>query len=84
MHRKACIAQLEKHINSQEPWFLATKNLWSRSVTISYSQEKDLFETADGVPQGDPLSTLVFDSYVSITEGHPSEQGSGCVYGCVC
>ena len=27
MHRKACIEQLEKHISSQEPWSLATKNL---------------------------------------------------------
>ena len=50
MHRKACIEQFEKHINSQEPWFLFTKNLWNRSVAIPHSQEKDIFETSDGVP----------------------------------
>ena len=66
MHRKACIAQLEKHINSQEPWLPATKNLWSRNVATPHPQEEDLFETADGVPQGDPLSTLVFAMAMSL------------------
>ena len=66
MHRKACIAQMEKHINSQEPWFLATKNLWSRGVTIPYSHGEGLFETADGLPQGGPLSTLVFATAMSL------------------
>ena len=63
MHRKACIEQLENHVNSQEPWFLATKDLWSRGVTISYAQEEDLFETAG---EGDPLSTLVFATAMSL------------------
>ena len=52
IHRKACIAQLEKHRSSQEPWLLATKNLWSRNVAIPHAFEEDVFETSDGVPQG--------------------------------
>ena len=60
MHRKACIEQLEKHINAHEPWLLATENLWSRAVAIPTSYEEDVFETCDGVPQEDPLSTLGF------------------------
>ena len=66
MHRKACIEQLEKHINPQKPWFLATKNLWSRDVAIPHALEEDVFQTADGVPQGDPLSTLVFATAMSL------------------
>ena len=70
MHRKACVEQLEeqleKHINPQEPWFLATKNLWSRSVAIPQDLEEEIFQTADGVPQGDPLSTLVFATAMSL------------------
>ena len=66
MHRKACIEQPEKHINPQEPWFLATKNLWSRIVAIRHALEEDVFQTADGVPQGDPLSTLVFATAMSL------------------
>ena len=66
MHRKACIEQLEKHINPQEPWFLATKNLWSRSVAIPQDLEEEIFQMADGVPQGDPLSTLVFATAMTL------------------
>ena len=66
MHRTACIAQLEKHINPHGPWFLVTKDLWSRNVAIPHAQEDDIFETADGVPQGDPLSTLVFATAMSL------------------
>ena len=66
MHRKACVEQLEKRINPQEPWFLATKNLWSCSVAIPHDLEEDIFQTADGVPQGDPLSTLVFATAMSL------------------
>ena len=40
MHHKACIEQLEKHINPQEPWFLATKNLWSRNVAIPHARKR--------------------------------------------
>ena len=85
MHHKACIEQLEKHISAQEPWFLVTKNLWSRSVTIPFSQEEDFVETSDGVPQGDPLSTLVLATAVSLLMADiHSEQGSECGNGCIC
>ena len=66
MHRKACIEQLEKHINPQEPWLLATKTLWSRNVAIPHALEEDVFQIADGVPQKDPLSTLVFATAMSL------------------
>ena len=35
------------------------QNLWSRAVAIPTSYAEDVFETYDGVPHGDPLSTLV-------------------------
>ena len=54
-----------KHISSQEPCLLATK-LWSQTVAIPTSHEEDVFETSDGVPQGDPLSTLVFATAMSL------------------
>ena len=54
------------HINPQEPWFLATTNLWSRNVAITHAQEEDLFETADGAPQSDPLSTLILVTTMSL------------------
>ena len=66
MHRKAFTEQLEKHISPQEPWFLATKNLWSRNVAIPHAFEEDIFETSDGVPQGDPLSRLAFATAMSL------------------
>ena len=56
------------HISPHEPWFLAIRNPWRRfpNVAIPHTQEQDLFETADGVPQGDPLSTLVFATAMSL------------------
>ena len=66
MHCKACVEQLEKQINAQEPWLLATKNLWSRAVAIPTTYEEDVFETYDGGPQGHPLSTLAFATAMSL------------------
>ena len=35
-------------------------------MTIPHALEEDVFQTADGVPQGDPLSTLVFATAMSL------------------
>ena len=35
-------------------------------MAIPHALEEDVFQTADGVPQGDPLSTLVFATAVSL------------------
>ena len=66
MHRKACIRQLEQHIILQEQWFLATKHLWSRAGAIPVLHEDHVFETSDGVPPEDPLSTLAFATAMSL------------------
>ena len=42
------------------------KSLWSRTVAIPTSHEEDAFETSDRVPQGGPLSTLVFATAMSL------------------
>ena len=35
-------------------------------MAIPHALEEDVFQTADGVPQGDPLSTLVFATAMSL------------------
>ena len=81
MHRKACVDQLEKHIDAQAPWLLATRNLWSRAVAIPTSYEEDVFETHDGVPQGDPPSTLVFATATSLMMNDIIRGFLGCICG---
>ena len=64
-----CIARPALHSwksTSIHHGFWPPKNLWSRNVAIPHAQEEDLFETADGVPQGDPVSTLVFATAMSL------------------
>ena len=36
MHGKGCIAELEKHVNSQEPWFLALERHHSKISNRSF------------------------------------------------
>ena len=55
-HRKACVDQLEKHVSTHAPWLLAAKNLRSRAVATPNPHEDMVFETHDGVLQGDPAS----------------------------
>ena len=53
MHRKACIEQLEKHINPQEPWFLATKTygvaMWQARMPWKRMSSRLLMEYPKGI-----------------------------------
>ena len=61
-------------------WLLATKKLWwARAVAMPSSHGDMVFETYDGVPQRDLLSTLVFATSMTLLKGHHSQQGSECV-----
>ena len=60
LHRQTCLEVVSKLLGSRPAWFEAASNLLTRPAHLLSPGGEDPFSTYDGVPQGDPLSTLLF------------------------
>ena len=60
LHRQTCLEVVSKLLGSRPAWFEAASNLLTRPAHLLSPGDEDPFSTYDGVPQGDPLSTLLF------------------------
>ena len=60
LHRQTCLEVVSRLLGLQHPWFQAVSNLLTRPAHLLPPGEGEAFSTYDGIPQGDPMSTLLF------------------------
>ena len=59
LHRQTCLEVVSRLLGSQPPWFQAVSNL-TRLAFLLPPRAEEAFSTYDGIPQRDPMSTLLF------------------------
>ena len=60
LHRQTCLEVVSGLLGSQPAWFQAVSNMLTRPTHLLPPGEGEPFSTYDGIPQGDPMSTLLF------------------------
>ena len=60
LHRQTCLEVVSGLLGSQPAWFQAISNMRTRPTHMLPPGEGQTFSTYDGIPQGDPMSTLLF------------------------
>ena len=60
LHRQTCLEVVAALLGSQPAWFQAVSNMLTRPTHLLPPGEGEAFSTYDGIPQGDPMSTLLF------------------------
>ena len=60
LHRQTCLEVVSGLLGSQPAWFQAVSNMLTRPTHLLPPGEGEAFSTYDGIPQGDPMSTLLF------------------------
>ena len=60
LHRQTCLEVVSGLLGSQPAWFQAISNMLTRPTHLLPPGEGEAFSTYDGIPQGDPMSTLLF------------------------
>ena len=60
LHRQTCLEVVSGLLESQPPWFQAISNMLTRPAHLLPPGDGEAFSTYDGIPQGDPMSTLLF------------------------
>ena len=65
LHRQTCLEVVSRLLGSQPSWFQAISNMLTRPAYLLPPGEGEPFSTYDGIPQGDPMSTLLFATSVT-------------------
>ena len=60
LHRQTCLEVVSGLLGSQPAWFQAVSNMLTRPTHLLPPGEGEAFSTYDGIPQGDPMSTLLY------------------------
>ena len=66
LHRQTCLEVVSRLLGSQAPWFQAVSNLLTRPAYLLPLGGEEAFCTYNGIPQGDPMSTLLFATSMTI------------------
>ena len=65
LHRQTCLEVVSKLLGTRPAWFQAVSNLLTRPAHLLSPGDGEPFSTYDGIPQGDPMSTLLFATTMS-------------------
>ena len=66
LRREACIAQLAATLGGMPAWLGVTSRVLTQPVVVANPLGGPPMHTYDGIPQGDPLSTLIFAAAMTL------------------
>ena len=66
LRREACIAQLAAILEGMPAWLGVTSQVLTQPVVVANPLGEEPLHAYDGIPQGDPLSTLIFAAVMTL------------------